>query len=1223
MDPNRDRAEAQLREACRELRRRLRDGEGCAVEDFRGPYPELWDDPEAVLELIYTEFTARAELGQPANPEAWYARFPQWRDRLEKLFRIHAAVVGRSDASTGAPTLAAVEAVQGPHAAVGAARQVGNYELLEEIGRGGMGVVYKARQAGLNRVVALKMILAGAHAGSQVRARFRKEAEAVARLQHANIVQVHEVGEHDGLPYLSMEYVDGGSLADLLESRRSQGVVGLPPAEAVRLVEALARAVQYAHERGVIHRDLKPGNVLLAACGLASAKPQAAVPKLTDFGLAKTLGAEGKSTRTGALLGTPRYMAPEQAGGAKGLVGPATDVYALGAILYELLTGRPPFEGTTVEETLELVRSAEPVPPGQLRPRLPRDLQTICLKCLAKEPSKRYGSARDLADDLERFAQGRPIRARPVGPLGRLGRWCRRKPALAGLLAALLIVGLVGVGSVTALWLRAERLRRDADARRREALANLKLAREAADNYATRVSENLRLQQADLRPLRKELLETVVPLYEKLIEGYGDDPEIQAERGKVCFQLGVLTAEVGEREKATDLFTQSAAIFRRLADQHPDEPEYQVGLAKAHNDLGKAYTQASRYADAEREFRQAVAIRRELARRDPGDAQNRKSLALHLRNLGNLCGEHLRQPTEAEDAYRQSLALLEELANEHPDSVDFQHNRAMTLNNRAVTFVRARDYPKAEAALDAARTIWEDVCARGRATDLHEDGLGQCYLNLGEVHAQLKQWEKAEAAFARSLALLEKVTRTDPSVIEYQYHLARHHYQVGRFHHTRQEFDKARASYLKAAAVHEERLSPYYPAVPEYEDNLASVRINLGLAYQAGGQPDKADVEYEKALTIRHQLARSRPDSPAAYDDLAGATSDVARAYLARGLAEKPAAEYRRLAALSSERVGAFPAIPAYPETLALCHFNLATLAYEAGKMPAAVESYREAIRVQEQLIRDHGSDVKYQRKLALYCTSLGRAYREQNMTDEAEAASRDGVERWEAVVRADEKDLSSLLELGGAYGDMGTLMKNVGRLPEALEWSDRAIAPLETVLKKHPRNEAAREYLRNALWQRGQALTDLSRHAEALPDWERAMTLSSGRYVPQLRARRARTVALLADHDRAAREAEELAAKPPPWKDGYWDLARVFSLSGRAAREDARLTPSERDRLADRHAARAMAMLAQARAAGAFKTAAQVDRLKTNSDLDPLRSRDDFKRLLAEVEQQTKAGPS
>ncbi len=323
------------------------------------------------------------------------------------------------------------EPAVGPKSRKARGAQIGpdlpGYVILAVIGRGGMGVVYKALHSRLDRLVALKMVLSGAHASPEELARFSIESQAVAQLQHPGIVQIYEVGEHDGLPYFSLEFVAGGSLAQKIGGKPQ------PTSEAAGLVRELALAMREAHRRNIIHRDLKPANVLLTPEG---------GPKITDFGLAKRLDADSQQTHTGAIMGSPSYMAPEQAWGQTHQIGPLTDLYALGAILYEMLVGRPPFQGASVLETLELVRTQEPVPPTRLQPKIPADLETICLKCLQKDPAKRYEDASALAEDLQRFLEGRPILARPVGVVERLARSCRRNPrvaSLAGVVAGLLI----------------------------------------------------------------------------------------------------------------------------------------------------------------------------------------------------------------------------------------------------------------------------------------------------------------------------------------------------------------------------------------------------------------------------------------------------------------------------------------------------------------------------------------------------------------------------------------------------------------------------------------------------------------------------------------------------------------------------------------------------------------------------------------------------------------
>ena len=336
-----------------------------------------------------------------------------------------------------------------PHRAGPAgAPTVSGYEILGELGRGGMGVVYKARQVGLDRIVALKMVLAGAHAGEEQLSRFYAEAQAVAHLTHPHIVQIFDVGERDGLPYFSLEFVDGGSLA--------QTIAGKPqtPRFSAGIVRDLARAMDVAHKRGIVHRDLKPANILMTA---------ASEPKITDFGLAKRLEGDSQQTRSGAIMGTPSYMAPEQALGLTREIGPLADQYALGAILYEMLTGRPPFQGATPLDTLELVRKQEPVPPTRLQPKIPVDLETICLRALQKESHKRYVDADAMAADLDRFLKGMPILARPVSyPELYLWRWCKRNPrksrAMSGTIAALVLLTAIG-SSAAAFTLGKQRTR--------------------------------------------------------------------------------------------------------------------------------------------------------------------------------------------------------------------------------------------------------------------------------------------------------------------------------------------------------------------------------------------------------------------------------------------------------------------------------------------------------------------------------------------------------------------------------------------------------------------------------------------------------------------------------------------------------------------------------------------------------------------------------------------
>jgi WD40 repeat protein/serine/threonine protein kinase len=472
----------------------LRDGEMARVSDHLAVCPEccrridkLGADNDSLLTRLKQDAAGRNDVLVP----------PAQRRSAVRALR-HSQEPGPADRENNsefAPVL------------VPPPRQVGDYEILEEVGRGGMGVVYKSRHCHLQRLTALKMVLAGEFASSTQQLRFRLEAELAARVRHPNIVQLYEIGSYDGRPFLALEWIEGSSLADRLDGRP------WAPGEAAALVETLARAIHVAHCEGVVHRDLKPANILLqiANCKLqiddtdsAICNLQSAIPKITDFGLAQPTDGGKTLTQSGILVGTPGYMAPEQTGGHRALVGPATDVYALGVVLYELLTGQLPFRGESTLEVLRAVTSDEPPRPRRLQPRLPRDLEAITLLCLEKDPRRRYPSAEALADDLRRFQEGRQVAARPVGAVARLARACRRRPLVTSLLALLTVSLVGGLAGVTWKWLEANEQRDRADLEARQAVSEKQVAQR--ETYRARIAAaGAALQNNDVADAGRQL----------------------------------------------------------------------------------------------------------------------------------------------------------------------------------------------------------------------------------------------------------------------------------------------------------------------------------------------------------------------------------------------------------------------------------------------------------------------------------------------------------------------------------------------------------------------------------------------------------------------------------------------------------------------------------------------------------------------------------------------
>ncbi len=488
-----------------------------------------------IIDELMLRWEAARQQGQNPRPEELCAENPQLLTQVRQ--RIHAVqtmerVLGVNQDDSEA-TLPPTDPDGGP------LPQIPGYHIVRVVDEGGMGVVYEARQRDLGRTVAIKMI-SGMRLGPTQVARFRAEAEASARLQHANFVQIFEVGQVNGRPFFSMEYVDGGSLAQHLRHTRPS------PRHAAELVCTLAQAIHTAHERGIVHRDLKPSNVMLTAAG---------IPKIGDFGLAKRLDDDAGHTRTGEVLGTPSYMAPEQAAGQKEQIGPATDVYALGAILYELLTGRPPFRGDSPLDSLRQVTTQDPVTPSRLAPSTPPDLEAICLKCLEKAPAARYASAHELAEDLGRYLNVQPVRARRIGKIHRAWRWFRRHPQGVALGVALAVLAVLPVLYLIGLY----RAQSDIDRKVEQEAARSKLK---AEQEAARIQ--LKAQQE--APRVREILQR------NCFECHGQDP------GKTKKNLNILDHQQllnKERKIVVPGDPEHSRLIQRIADgsMPPEEEE--------------------------------------------------------------------------------------------------------------------------------------------------------------------------------------------------------------------------------------------------------------------------------------------------------------------------------------------------------------------------------------------------------------------------------------------------------------------------------------------------------------------------------------------------------------------------------------------------------------------------------------------------------------------------
>jgi eukaryotic-like serine/threonine-protein kinase len=802
-----------VRRACDELSRKLRAAIACRAEEFLAAEPSLASDSDAALELLYTEFVVREQLGQQPRVQEWLERFPQWQIELTQIFEVHEAVAQRGTRRVG---LSGTQIeVCGPNDGGEdlAASLCSGYKILDEIGRGGMGVVYRARQLSLNRIVALKML--PSPGGQRERARFRTEAEATARLSHPNIVQIYEVWQEGERPFLSVEFVAGKSLDKELAAAT------LAPRAAAELVVTLARAVDYAHQQGIVHRDLKPANILLAADG---------TPKITDFGLAKTLGEDQTNAPSVAIVGTPSYMAPEQSQPGN-TVGPPADVYALGAILYEALTGRRPFRGESALDVLEQVRSHEPLPPSRLAPKTPRDLETICLKCLAKQPGERYASASLLADDLERFLEGKPIFARPAGRLERAVRWCRRNPLVAGLtggIALALVCGTV-ISSSLAVWALNEKYRAAEHARQATASAQQKqVARElaeyrfaqaekAVEEYLDGIEKQERLKEADFLDLRKQLLGSAAPFYEEFVRQKPGDAKLEAKRGRAYRRLATLHNTIGEYDAALECYAQMQSTFEKLAAEDPSVFEYRYQLVRGHNEKGFLLRTMGRTADAEGEIHKVLndSLPDEFLQRP----EMCKELAWGHGHLGILLIDQGKF-SESEAELRQALAIHAQLAADFPDVVDYR--------------------------LDLAK----------------------CNQNLGLALNYQKKWKPAEATYRQALDIDERLAEQFPRSPTYRWARASLHNNLGTLLNDWTRLAESEEEFRRALEI-QRRLVVEFPSVAAYRHDLSNTCLNLINVLERLGKSAEADVEYQEGLKLSTALVEQAPDLPANWSALA------------------------------------------------------------------------------------------------------------------------------------------------------------------------------------------------------------------------------------------------------------------------------------------------------------------------------------------------------------------
>lgn len=847
---------------------------------------------------------------------------------------------------------------------------VPGYELVEELGRGGMGVVFKARQTGLNRLVALKMVLGGTLLDTERLARFRREAEAIAQLQHPYIVQIYEIGSLEGQPFFALEYVPGGSL-----DRYLQGQPQLPH-EAAALVEKLAEAMQAAHERGIIHRDLKPANVLLTfsrapkarvleetesaldsparASGARQNELNEAVPKITDFGLAKRLETEAGHTKSGDIVGTPSYMAPEQAAGRAKEVSPAADIYALGAILYEMLTGRPPFKGVTPMETVLQVLHEEPLPPSRLQPKLPADLETICLKCLRKEIPQRYVTAQALAEDLRRFLDNRPILARPVGRAERTWRWCRRNPVLASLAGLLLLAGLGLVIGFLLLWQSYDRLAESqketqaaltAEAKRR------KQARDALDATTNKVMFDLLAGQQQLKQEDKSFLRDVLARYRELAAETGNNTESRAEVARAYLRVGDILRRLGEDADAEQSYRQAIERYLVVVQEAPHATEYRHGLAGVYHNLAQMLVEKSLIPQArvenDREARvlieRCITLSRKLVEDNPGNVLFAINLGLSYETLGKVL-ERQNHRREAQEQFQSALQLYRAARQKEPANMEVQYRLCSTMWNAAALHAKQGEMKTALALHEEGDSLARQLVQRqptfgNRRNQL--DGLIR-YANLLGPRGQIKA---ARAKLEEANRVGERLVRDLPASPEQRSAWGEVLFLLGSLDCEQNNvvLGEQRLQQGKGLFV---RLSEDNPQVPYYRSQIAAIAANLGLVHMNRKEFEAARKEYALAIPLYERLLTDDRTTAEYRDRLVVCYSRYGE--LLKNLKDYPAAKkaYEDQERLLQRFLTDNPKDTIYTATLGYTWCKMGDLAWEEGNPQTALPCYDKSIAI-------------------------------------------------------------------------------------------------------------------------------------------------------------------------------------------------------------------------------------------------------------------------------------
>jgi serine/threonine protein kinase/Tfp pilus assembly protein PilF len=1017
-----------------------------------GPADGLSTEAASEVVAILEDYLRDLERGCPPHRDDLVARYPEFAELLRaylgKLEVLHQATVGLRDPGPAGESDPA-EPAPSPS-------RLGDFLIVREVGRGGMGIVYEAEQISLCRRVALKVLPFATTLDAKQLQRFKNEAQAAAHLHHTHIVPVYAVGSDRGVHYYAMQFIEGQTLAAVIAGLRRQSGLGpaapaspgaasaswqapepsdlqLPdpagPREAAQatgvdtvnepqaawstfrstkgpaffqtaaqLGVQAAEALEHAHQAGIVHRDIKPANLLVDGRGHLW---------VTDFGLAR-FGVAPGLTMTGDLVGTLHYMSPEQALGKRFLVDPRTDVYALGVTLYELLTLEPAYAGRDREELLRQIAFEEPRPPRRLNRAIPAELETIVLKAMGKSPEERYATAQELADDLRRFLEDKPIRARRATARQRAAKWARRHRPLVRAVVGLGVAALVAlVAGAVLLW----REHKNTKAALAQAENEQRLARQVVDEMFTEVAEKWFEHEPRQQLRQRQFLLKALAHYQRFAGAADAAPEVRRQAGRAALRVGDIHQRLGDFDQARPAYVDAARLFEQLAADFPGIADYREDLANCTNSLGILLARTGPPREAGDAFRRAVALQEQLAADYP-TALLYRGLAASHRNLATLLMEAAPKPDcycEAEQSCLRALALCKQVATEDPANAASQNDLAQAHDTLGTLFWDTGRLAQAEESWRRALAINQPLADRFPDMPAYTRSLAGSYHQLGTLLQATDRTSEAEPCLRRALALAKKLADDFPNNLEHRGQLVRSNLNLATLLKDTGRIPEAEEACRQALALQRELVNRF-PGSRTFQSKLAAGYNILGTLLKDAGRLREAEQAFGEALGL-----------------LPEADNDSGRAALARC----KRADYQR---------------------------NLGSVCWSMGRLLEAEQAYRRAVALCAGLVEDFATVPAYRNNLATACLELGHFLRNAGRLAEAEQAYRQALELGDLADPS--PDPFSWLKLAEGRYQLGQLLWQTDRLPEAREEFRKAAAEWNRLLEQLPDHPGARSQL-------------------------------------------------------------------------------------------------------------------------------------------------------------------